>query len=130
MVCVSPGTAGVGVSELSNGDTFRADRDRRTAAICYVVWGAFATWVSVGRASAMWSLWMADANFDVQRDVQLFGWLELHCAGTVDGTKHIHITATAWVSCVRAPLVGRGHVDTGVSYDIHAPYEPRVVCRV
>ena len=95
MVCVSPGTAGVGVSELSNGDIIRADRDRRTAAVCYVVWGAFATWVSVGRASAMWSLWMADANFDVQRDVQLFGWLELHCAGTVDGTKHIHITATA-----------------------------------
>jgi len=87
--------AGVGVSELSNGDIIRADRDRRTAAVCYVVWGAFATWVSVGRASAMWSLWMADANFDVQRDVQLFGWLELHCAGTVDGTKHVHITATA-----------------------------------
>ena len=47
------------MSELSNGDIIRADRDRRTAAICYVVWGAFATWVSVGRASAMW---MADAN--------------------------------------------------------------------
>ena len=118
------------MSELSNGDINRADRDRRMAAICNVVWGAFATWVSVGRASAMWSLWMADANFDAQRGVQLFGWLKLHGTGTPEGANHLSTTPAAKMSwTVRSASLtwSCGH---WVPYGIRAPYESCLVCRV
>ena len=76
------------------------------------------------------ALWMADANFDAQRGVQLSGWLKLHGAGTPKGASHLRITATAKVSwSVRSAGLtwSCGH---GVPIDIRAPYEPCLVCRL
>jgi len=117
MVCVSTGTAGVAVSELSNGDAIRADRDARKALLFSIWFPPDRALASDGHARAVW---MADANFDAQRGVQLSGWFKLHGAGTPAGASHLRTTATAKVSwSVRSAGLtwSCGH---GVPYDIRA----------
>ena len=127
MVCVSTGIAGVGVSELSNGDTIRADRDTRKALLFSIWFRPDWALASVGHARAVR---MADANFDAQRGVQLSGWLKLHGTGTPEGANHLSITPAAKMSwTVRSASLtwSCGH---WVPYGIRAPYESCLVCRV